>query len=172
MHYINGDYMYYTNTFFLFSIIGHFIENFFYVSKDSGIFFGYWTPIYGIGVCVVIYLYNLINTKLKLNSFIKFIIVFLIGFIILSSMELLSGILIEKFLRISFWDYSNEPFSIFRYTSLKMSFIWGISSLLTIYIIKPILDKFITKILRPISYILITLFTIDIFLTFTPYLTK
>lgn len=164
--------MYYVNTFFLFSILGHFIEYFFYVTKDSGIFFGWWTPIYGIGVCIVIYLYKLVNKTFKLNKISKPIIVFLIGFIILSFMELISGILIEKLFRVTFWDYSNGPFSIFRYTSLKMSFIWGISSLLIIYIIKPILDKFITKIPRPVSYVLITLFTIDAFLTFSPHLVK
>ena len=164
--------MYYVNTFFLFSILGHFIEGFFYVTKDSGIFFGWWTPIYGIGVCIVIYLYKLVNKIFKLNKISKSIIVFLIGFIILSFMELISGILIEKLFRVTFWDYSNGPFSIFRYTSLKMSFILGISSLLIIYIIKPILDKFITKIPRPVSYVLITLFTIDAFLTFSPYLVK
>ena len=164
--------MYYVNAFFLFSILGHFIENFFYVTKDNGIFFGWWTPIYGIGVCIVIYLYKLVNKIFKLNKISKPIIVFLIGFIILSFMELISGILIEKLFRVTFWDYSNGPFSIFRYTSLKMSFIWGISSLLIIYIIKPILDKFITKIPRPVSYVLITFFTIDAFLTFSPYLIK
>ena len=148
------------------------MEDFFYVTKDSGIFFGWWTPIYGIGVCIVIYLYKLVNKIFKLNKISKPIIVFLIGFIILSFMELISGILIEKLFKVTFWDYSNEPFSIFRYTSLKMSFIWGISSLLIIYIIKPILDKFITKIPRPVSYVLITLFTIDAFLTFSPYLVK
>lgn len=148
------------------------MEDFFYVTKDSGIFFGWWTPIYGIGVCIVIYLYKLVNKIFKLNKISKPIIVFLIGFIILSFMELISGILIEKLFRVTFWDYSNGPFSIFRYTSLKMSFIWGISSLLIIYIIKPILDKFITKIPRPVSYVLITLFTIDAFLTFSPYLVK
>lgn len=148
------------------------MEDFFYVTKDSGIFFGWWTPIYGIGVCIVIYLYKLVNKTFKLNKISKPIIVFLIGFIILSFMELISGILIEKLFRVTFWDYSNEPFSIFRYTSLKMSFIWGISSLVIIYIIKPILDKFITKIPRSVSYVLITLFTIDAFLTFSPYLVK
>ena len=73
--------MYYVNTFFLFSILGHFIEDFFYVTKDSGIFFGWWTPIYGIGVCIVIYLYKLVNKTFKLNKISKPIIVFLIGFI-------------------------------------------------------------------------------------------
>lgn len=163
--------MYYANTFFLFSILGHFIENIFYTSKDSGIFFGWWTPIYGVGVCIVICLYKFITRKIKLSKMFEPLIIFLIGFIILSFMELISGILIEKFLRITFWDYSNEPFSL-RYTSLKMCFIWGFSSLAVIYIIKPILDIFITKIPKFITYILITLFVIDGFLTFSPYLFK
>ena len=94
--------MYYVNTFFLFSILGHFIEDFFYVTKDSGIFFGWWTPIYGIGVCIVIYLYKLVNKTFKLNKISKPIIVFLIGFIILSGMDLISGILIESCLELLF----------------------------------------------------------------------
>ena len=45
---------YYLNYFFLFSIFGHFIEGFFYSDGDSGILNGYWTPIYGLGVIVII----------------------------------------------------------------------------------------------------------------------
>ena len=164
--------MYYVNTFFLFSILGHFIEDFFYTYRDSGILYGYWTPIYGYGVIIILYVYDRISKKIKLNKFTKLVVSFLIGFILLTILEYIGGILIEKLLKVTFWDYSNGPFSIFRYTSLKMSFIWGISSLLIIYIIKPILDKFITKIPRPVSYVLITLFTIDAFLTFSPYLVK
>lgn len=33
--------MYYFNYFFIMSIIGHFIESFFYTNNDSGILFGY-----------------------------------------------------------------------------------------------------------------------------------
>ena len=80
--------------------------------------------------------------------------------------------LIEKIFRVTFWDYSDDPLSIGRYTSLKMSLVWGISSLFVIYILKPIIDKTVNHIPRVISYILITLFMIDCFLTFAPNLIK
>jgi len=164
--------MYYFNVFFLFSILGHFIENFFYTGKDSGILYGYWTPIYGIGVGVIIFTYNLITKKFKLNSISKFIITFLIGSILLAGLELLGGIIIEKLLHTTFWDYSNEAFSIGRYTSLKMSLIWGICSVIVIYILKPIIDIIVKHIPNFVTYILITLLSADLILTFSPFLVK
>lgn len=167
-----GDVMYYLKTFFVFSILGHFIENFFYTAKDSGILYGYWTPIYGMGVIITIALFNLINKKVKLNKISKFIITFFIGAIVLSFLEFLSGILIEKLLHITFWDYSNQKFNIGRYTSLKMSLIWGVSSLIIIYIIKPLIDKYIEKIPNIVIYILITLFAVDCIISLAPNLIK
>lgn len=164
--------MYYVNIFFLFSILGHFIENFFYTTKDSGILYGWWTPIYGIGVVTIIGIYNYIDKKFKLKKETKFVIVFLIGAIGLALLEFIGGVLIEKIFRVTFWDYSDDPLSIGRYTSLKMSLVWGISSLFVIYILKPIIDKTVNYIPRVISYILITLFMIDCFLTFAPNLIK
>ena len=126
--------MYYYNIFFLFSILGHFIENFFYPSKDSGILFGYWTPIYGVGVVIILIIYKL------------------------------------RLLKVTFWDYSKEKFSIFRYTSLKMALIWGLSSIVLIYLIMPVIDKSINYIPKSITYILITLFCCDFIVSITPYL--
>ena len=164
--------MYYFNIFFLFSILGHFIENIFYTSKDSGILFGWWTPIYGIGVVTIILVYNLLLKKITINKYIKFFLVFTINAILLSILELLGGILIEKLLHVTFWDYSKESFSIFRYTSLKMALIWGLSGVLVTFILKPIIDKIVKCIPRFITYILITLFSIDCILTLVPYMTK
>ena len=167
-----GDYMYYFNIFFLFSMLGHFIENIFYTSKDSGILFGWWTPIYGIGVVTIILVYNFVIRKIKVNKYIKFFLVFTINAILLSVLELVGGILIEKVFHITFWDYSKDPFSIFRYTSLKMPLIWGISGIGVTFILKPIIDKIVKYIPRFITYILITLFSIDCILTIIPYMTK
>ena len=69
---------YYLNIFFLFSIIGHFIENFVYVHVDSGILFGFWTPIYGFGV-VLILIINHILKKLKVNKYISLLVRFYIN---------------------------------------------------------------------------------------------
>lgn len=164
--------MYYFNIFFLFSILGHFIENIFYTSRDSGILFGWWTPIYGIEVVTIILIYNLFIEKIKVNKTLKLFLVFLISAMALSILELIGGILIEKVLHTTFWDYSKEAFSIFRYTSLKMAFTWGISALVVIYILKSIIDKIVKLIPRSITYILITLFSIDCILTLIPYMTK
>ena len=46
-----------------------------------------------------------------------------------------------------------------------MSLIWGMSGILVIYFLKPLIDKIVYKIPKIISYMLITLFVIDLFLT-------
>lgn len=164
--------MYYINTFFVLSILGHFIENIFYTSRDSGILYIYWTPIYGFGSVITIYIYNLIKKKYELKKFKKIIVSFLIGFIILTLLEYLGGFLIERLLRITFWNYEKEPFNIGKYTSLKMAFIWGISSIIIIYIVKPLMKKINKYIPKIITYILITLYSIDSIITLLPYLIK
>ena len=103
--------------------------------------------------------------KIKLNKFLFPIVLFLISAIILSTLEYIGGILIEEYFGIVFWDYSNQPFNIGKYTSIKMGVIWGLSSILVIYIVKPLLDKFIKKIPKFITYILVFLFIIDIIYT-------
>ena len=154
--------MYYLSNFFLFSILGHFIESFFYKNKDPGILTGYWTPIYGIGICIIIFFNKIINKKVT-NSKLKLLLTFLTGFLILSSMELMGGILIELFFKKTFCNYKNHLFPIFKYTSLDMALIWGIASCSFIYIIKPISDKITFKINNNLVLVLLIIFLTDIF---------
>jgi len=156
--------MYYINYFFVYSILGHFIESFFYTNGESGILFGYWTPVYGIGVIIMLLIYNFMK-KFKLNNVIKIFLIFLMCSIILSLTEILGGYLIKWIFHKIMWDYSNHKYNIGIYTSLEMSLIWGISSIIFIYFIKPISDKIISKIPKYLTYILIILFIIDNFFT-------
>ena len=156
--------MYYVNAFFVFSILGHFIEGFFYINGESGILFGPWTPIYGIGTVTILLVYYFLTRKKDFNK-LKGVVIFLIGAVFLSIMEYIGGIMIEKIFHVVFWDYSSMKFNIGKYTSLEMSLVWGFSSLSLIYIIRPLLDKLIKKIPKFISWILIVLFIGDLFLT-------
>lgn len=156
--------MYYINCFFIYSIIGHFIEGFFYQNGKSGIFYGFYTPIYGIGVIIIILINNLIST-LKIKKIFKVILLFLTCSIILTIMEYIGGKLIEEIFNITFWDYSDLKFNIGKYTALEMSLVWGFTSLILIYFVKPLLDKFINKIPKFFSISLIVLFIIDVVLT-------
>lgn len=154
--------MYYLNYFFIFSIIGHIIESLLF--NKSGILFGWWTPIYGIGVLIILLIHKFVD-KLKLNKLLKFITLFFASIIILSLIEWASGSLIELIFNTTFWDYSDLKFNLGKYVALEISLIWGISSILIIYFIKPLLDKIISKIPRYFTYILIILFILDLLLT-------
>lgn len=156
--------MYYLNYFFIFSILGHFIESFFYSSGNSGILYGYWTPIYGIGT-IIILLINKFIDKFKIKKVFKIFLLFLGSMIILSTIEVIGGYLIKWIFNQELWDYSNHKFNIGKYTSIEMSLIWGLSSILLIYFIKPIADKIISKIPKFFSYILIILMIIDLLST-------
>lgn len=157
--------MYYINVFFIFSIIGHILENFVYVHVDSGILYGFWTPIYGFGVLLILFI-DYVLKKLKINKYLYPFVLFIISAVFLSTLEYIGGTIIENLYGRIFWDYSYQKFHIGKYTSLKMCFLWGLSSIAIIYIFKPFLDKFIKKIPKFITYILVFLFIIDIIVTF------
>lgn len=155
--------MYYINYFFVFSIIGHLIETFIY--KKSGILFGWWTPIYGIGTIIILLINNFINKKFKLKGITKIITLFLSCAITLSIIEAVGGYLIEILFHITFWDYTNYKYNIGKYAALEMSTIWGLNGILVIFFIKPLIDKIISKIPKYFTYILIILFVVDLLST-------
>lgn len=156
--------MYYINYFFIFSILGHFIECFFYSNGESGILLGYWTPIYGIGTIIILFINKFID-KFKIGKILKIITLFFMSAILLAIIEIIGGYLIKWIFNTKLWDYSNHKLNIGKYTSIEMSLIWGLSSILLIYFIKPFVDKFINKIPKILSYVLITLFIIDLIAT-------
>lgn len=151
---------YYLNYFFLFSIIGHFIESFFYKSGNSGILLGWWTPIYGIGILIILIIFKMLN-KINSKNYIKVILLFFICSILLSNIEALGGYLIKLIFKKELWDYSNQMFNIGKYTSLEMATVWGISSILFAYILKPLTDKIVMLIPKCLTFILTILFIID-----------
>jgi uncharacterized membrane protein len=156
--------MYCINTFLFYSIIGHFIENIFYTKIDSGILYGYWSCVYGIGALIILVINYFICKKYK-NKLFRPIMLFIFSFFILGFFELVSGYILEETFGRVFWNYSDDLFSIFKYTSLKMMFIWGFSSVLFIYVIHPYMNLIIKKIPKSISLTLAFLFLFDLIYT-------
>lgn len=157
--------MYYLKYFVLTSIIGFVLETIFYTG-DSGILFGPWTVVYGLGSVIILILYKLIIQKLKLNQFLEIIIFFVSCVILLSLIELIGGYLIEWIFNISFWDYSHCMLHIGKYICFQMSLLWGIASLAFIYLLKPVLDNII-KFVPNIFFILVLgLMIVDLIVTF------
>ena len=129
--------------------------------------YGPFTPIYGIGVLLILVISKFIFNILNLNKVLEVIIIVLSLTIILTVLEWIGGVLIEKIFHVTFWNYSNFKFHIGKYVALEVSFIWALGSLLVIYVLQPLINKFIFSIPSYVTYILIIIFTIDLVVTFS-----
>lgn len=162
--------MYYLNCFFIYSIFGYFIETIIsFITKSgfkSGILTGIWTPVYGIGAITILFVSNYLFKNLHMPRILETIIMFLVIGIILSFLEALGGVLIEKIFGEVFWDYSSHKFHIGHYISLEMTLVWSVASIIFIYLIHPLLEGLIRKIPSWITIMLIILFILDCTKTF------
>ena len=161
---------YYLNNFILFSFFGFLFENIMHLittrSLTNNPFYGPWMPIYGFGVIIMIFFTRLVFNRVKLNRPLKIIILFLAVTIILTILELAGGYLTEFIFHKSFWDYTDLKFNFGKYIALEVSLGWGSACLIFLYVVKPLTDKFIEKIPKFISIILLVLIIIDFIFSF------
>ncbi len=160
---------YYFNMFIMGSILGFLWESslsIIYPNINSGILYGPWVPIYGIGTCIIIFVARLVFNRIKVNKFLKIIITLLIIMLVVTFLEFCGGIFIEKVFHKTFWDYRNFKFHIGKYIALEITGIWGILSLLFMYVIKPLLEKIIEKIPKYVTILIFAIMLIDYIFTF------
>lgn len=167
---MNKKIRYYINSFLVYSIIGFIIETtlkeIFMKNMNNGILYGPWIPVYGLGCVLIIIIMRFVFNRIKVSRWLKILLVFLFSAFFLTFIELLGGLLIEKIFNKVFWDYSNMKFHIGHYISLEMALVWGIMSIVVIYVIKPVIDKIIEKIPSIITYLVFITFIMDVIFTF------
>lgn len=161
--------MYYLNYFFIFALFGHLLETVMGLicgwNIESGFLYGYWTPVYGLGVIIMIFTSRIIFRKLKLSKFLEILIYLIVVTIILTIIELIGGYLLEFIFHKSYWNYSNHKYHLGKYIALDISCVWGILSVVFIYLIKPWMDKIVNKIPNFVTYIFCVLFIVDLVIT-------
>lgn len=158
--------MYYINSFLIYSVIGFIMESalykFFSIDNYSGFMTGPITPIYGIGVVVILVINKYILEKINTNKIIKIIFSFLVFAILLTIIEFIGGLLLDKILNVELWNYTNKKYNIGKYICLELSLAWGIFSLIYIYIVKPFMDRFIKRVPKKATYLFLFIFFIDL----------
>lgn len=156
---------YYINIFFIFSMFGYIMECIFnFICKEnpgSGILSLPWTPIYGFGSVLILLVYNFIQKSIHILGYQKAILLGFSMMIILTIIELIGGIFIEKVFHKVFWDYRKFKFNIGKYISLEVSLIWAFSSVIISYIVIPFLKPYILTIPEYITITFIILFILD-----------
>lgn len=165
-----GDIMYYyINLFFINSFLGFLLETglktFFFPGMNNGILFGPWIPVYGFGAVVIAMVSKFIFYRFQISKLWKTVLVFISVFFLLSLLEWLGGVLIEKIFHKVFWDYRDQKYNIGPYISLGMSLLWGFISLLLVYVVLPLEEKVIKKIPRWVSILVLCFFVVDCGLT-------
>lgn len=160
--------MYYLKTFIFFSIFGFVFEELFCfilnVDFNSGFLHGPYTPIYGLGIIIIFIISNYLFKHLHLKKYQETIITSGILFFIITILELLGGILIEKIFHKVYWSYENMKFNYGNYISIEISLIWSIMGII-IYYCKDLFNKLILKIPNIIYYIISIVFIFDIIFT-------
>lgn len=161
--------MYYLNIFFISSFLGYLVETFLkkclFHSMNNGILFGPWIPIYGFGCIIIVLLEKLIFEKVKVKDIFKILMLFISVVIFITILEWIGGILIEILFDKIFWDYSQLKFNIGHYIALEMSLVWGLGSMLFIFLIKPLEDLIVKKIPKWLTILVSLLFVVDLIIT-------
>lgn len=159
--------------FICFCIVGWIYEVILFLIDDHifvnrGFLFGPWLPVYGFGGLIIYFLFNKLKKKpikiWKLN--IRPVLIYI--YIVLSStlVELIATYVMDlmKFDWRELWDYSGRILNFQGRISLKTSLKFGIVGIIGVYLIIPLIEKYLGIKKIPtiiIKYVVIALFIID-----------
>lgn len=108
-------------------------------------------PIYGLGALMVILLLNNYRGNLA--------IIFIMGLVMTSILEYITGYILEFLFHTTWWDYSNRMFNINGRVCLKNSILFGILSIFLIEIIHPTIVKAAYSLNTTFVYVLVIILT-------------
>ena len=130
--------------------------------KDSGIFYGPMTAVYGVGIIAILLLNKYLFKKLKCNKILIYVIEFLTLTLVLTLIEFIGGNVLNYLFDIDMWNYTKKPYNFGKYICLELALTWGIMGVLFIHLFKPFTDKILSKITNKEVYLFTTLFLIDL----------
>lgn len=146
---------------FVYETIFYRIDLGYFVKRGST--FGPWIPIYSFGGLLI----TILTYRFKKSP----VIIFLSNCLITGVLEYATGYVLDKLFNTRLWDYNTEIWNwgnVNGYICFRSIFFFGLSSLILIYIIIPILKKLVLRIsekkIAIISCSLGSLFFIDMIL--------
>ena len=132
---------------------------------NRGFLYGPFCPIYGIGAIAIFSMVEGLNGLVATGSGMGLPGIFFMVFLVTSSIEWLTGYLLEKMFHAKWWDYSDEKFNIMGYVCLKFSIYWAFIGVFVIQIVNPLIMQGISllegPLYVPLGIMLVTYFTVD-----------
>ncbi len=129
----------------------------------SGLLYGQLNPVYGIGAVGMVYFLTRRNFKWWQ--------IFLLGGLIGGVFEYIMGICQEFFTGTSSWDYSDQWLNIGGKTSPYIMAVWGITCLVLMKVVYPIISNLIEKIPPKVGdvvfWVSLVFILIDVFISYS-----
>ena len=118
-------------------------------------------PIYGVGMLGALLLLEPVADNL--------VLLFFLGMLLCTLVELIGGWILEKAFHTRWWDYTDKPFNLGGYVCLGFSIMWGFAVTFAVRLIHPLIFSLVCWLPHLVGWILIgvlyVLFIIDFVLT-------
>lgn len=168
-----GDFIFYLNSFVLFSFLGFFLESFVYKcaksDKHSGALYGPYTLVYGTGFTLILLFFK--NTNFCLN-FWSLILYYLSFCVIATSCEYLFGNIIKFIFHVDMWDYSSYKYHFGKYICLRYFFCWGLIASIIIFGCYNFLNSILSLISYEFSLIILFIMFLDFLFSYLKMIKK
>lgn len=130
----------------------------------QGVFYGPFSPIYGLGVCIFVVFLG--RNAEKRSWFRTWAWSALIG----GGTEYATSVIAEKVFGSTIWDYSNVPTNINGRTTLLFMVFWGLGGMVLMKLVYPFISKWIEKVPyktgQAVYYIALFLMIVDLVLSY------
>lgn len=153
--------------FFVYGLLGWCAEVVFAAVKEHrlvnrGFLCGPICPIYGFGMVALLYAARALGAPgLPLSV----PVVFVVGGVLTTLLELVAGWGLYRLFRIRWWDYTGIPFNLGGYICPQFSLLWGLGSVVMVKGLHPLLarlgDRIPLQALLPLDLILLLVFAVD-----------
>lgn len=153
--------------FFVYGLLGWCAEVIFAAVKEHrlvnrGFLCGPICPIYGFGMVALLYAARALGAP---GLPLSLPVVFVVGGVLTTLLELVAGWGLYRLFRIRWWDYTGIPFNLGGYICPQFSLLWGLGSVVMVKGLHPLLarlgDRIPLQALLPLDLILLLVFAVD-----------
>lgn len=131
--------------FSIYSFVGWMMESVFATINEKriinrGFLTGFFCPIYGFGAVLILELSKWITDSYE-NPITVLILNVLFSVILVTVLEYITGLLLEKIFHCKWWDYRDNKFNLHGYVCVKYSLLWGVLAFIFMQYIHPAISE-------------------------------
>lgn len=110
---------------------------------NRGFMFGCFCPIYGFGALLILYVWEWTDRWIEDSFWCKTALI-VISAVVITVLEFVTGLILDKVFQRKWWDYSSNRWSIKGYVCVEYSLLWGFIAYLLTEFLHPAVSRIVT----------------------------